>query len=167
MNGVACVSTSRGCYKRCTFCSVPRFYGLDQDKRFASGAWLYRDAENIVEEIAFLRTRFFARELLIVDDEFFGGSDLGFERARKLGRMLAERDYDLSFAISCRAENVREDVLAELKRGGLSHVFVGVEAGSERSLQLYGKDHTGREKFPSLKDHQITRTDVSSWVHAV
>lgn len=142
LDGVAAISTSRGCYARCAFCSVPRFYGLDQNKRFASGSWFCRDAEDVVAEIEYLRNRLDVRELLFVDDEFFGGSEAGFERAMHLGRLLAERDLGISFAISCRAENVQEDVLLELRKAGLSHVFVGVEAGTGDSLRFYGKGHT-------------------------
>ncbi|WP_250438712.1 radical SAM protein [Caballeronia sp. AZ1_KS37] len=142
LDGVPCISTSRGCYARCSFCSVPRFYGLNQGRSYAPGTWLRRQPADVVNEIEWLHSHFALRELLIVDDEFFGGTDEGFERARVFARMLAERNLGLSFAISCRAENVRTEIMQDLKRAGLSHVFVGIEAGSQRDLRLYGKAHT-------------------------
>jgi radical SAM superfamily enzyme YgiQ (UPF0313 family) len=141
-DGLVCISTSRGCYARCTFCSVPRFYGLDQNRPFASGGWISRSVEPIVAEIASLHERFNLRELLIVDDEFFGGTDAGFDRARHFGQRMAESGLQVAFALSCRAENVHEDVLTGLQRGGLAHVFVGIETGTQRGLQRYGKGHS-------------------------
>ena len=138
-DGVVCISTSRGCYARCSFCSVPRFYGLSENK---PGDWLCRDVEGVVAEIENLCSQFSIRDLLIVDDEFFGGTAAGFDRAQRFAKLLSERMLGISFAISCRAENVRKDILTDLAQAGLSHVFVGVEAGSAQSLQLYGKGHT-------------------------
>jgi radical SAM superfamily enzyme YgiQ (UPF0313 family) len=146
-NGVACAATSRGCYARCTFCSVPRFYGLSQSRKNAAGAWHFRPAEDVVAEMVALKKQFGLCELLIVDDEFFGGTDVGVDRARSIARLLVDHDLGISFAISCRAENARKDVLAELQRAGLSHVFVGIESGSEQGLRLYGKRHTIEQNF--------------------
>ncbi|MGA7312393.1 MAG: radical SAM protein [Silvibacterium sp.] len=141
LDGLACVSTSRGCYARCSFCSIPRFYGLDQNRPGAAGGWIGRRVDDVVAEIDALHKAFSLRELLIVDDEFFGGTEAGFERARLFARRMEELHLPLKFALSCRAENVREPILLELMRGGLAHVFIGIESGSQKSLRLYGKGH--------------------------
>jgi radical SAM superfamily enzyme YgiQ (UPF0313 family) len=141
-DGLACISTSRGCYARCSFCSVPRFYGLSQNRPYAAGAWIARPVDDVANEMESLHERFALQELLIVDDEFFGGCDLGFDRARDFARTLVERRLPIRFALSCRAENARPEVLADLQRAGLVHVFIGLESGTAESLKLYGKGHT-------------------------
>ncbi|WP_298953755.1 radical SAM protein [uncultured Methylobacterium sp.] len=153
-DGIVAMATSRGCYARCAFCSVPRFYGLDQGQAHAVGDWHCRSAEHMAMEVADLEARFGLRELLIVDDEFFGGTGAGFERAREFGRRLERQGSNVGFALSCRAENVRADVLEDLRRGGLAHVFVGIEAGTAQSLKLYAKNHStdqNREAIAAIK----------------
>jgi radical SAM superfamily enzyme YgiQ (UPF0313 family) len=142
LDGLVCISTSRGCYARCAFCSIPRFYGLDQGRPGASGGWLGRSVDDVVSEIHSLWARFSLRELLIVDDEFFGGTEAGFERARLFAQRIADLHLPVGFALSCRAENVREPILRELMRGGLKHLFIGIESGSPGSLHFYGKGHS-------------------------
>ncbi|MER8113801.1 radical SAM protein [Streptomyces sp. NPDC094031] len=151
LDGLVCVSTSRGCYARCTFCSIPRFYGLERDRPLANGGWLARSVAHTVAEIADLHERFGLIELLVVDDEFFGGTEAGHERALMIGRELEELGLPLGFAMSCRAENVDERVLTALARGGLRHVFVGLETGDDETLRLYGKGQSVRQNLAAVR----------------
>ncbi len=151
LDGLACVSTSRGCYARCTFCSVPRFYGIERDRPLANGSWLARSVNHTTAEIAALHERFGLIELLIVDDEFFGGSDAGHARALQIGKRLAELALPVKFAMSCRAENVDAEVLTALAEGGLTHVFVGLETGSDDALRLYGKGHSVDQNMRAVR----------------
>jgi anaerobic magnesium-protoporphyrin IX monomethyl ester cyclase len=141
-DGLICLSTSRGCYARCTFCSIPRFYALRSGHRYASGAWLSRDVKDSVDEIEDLHTQFGLLELLVVDDEFFGGTEAGRERAFAFAECLAERNLPIRLAISCRAENVEPEIMGALYRAGVAHAFVGVESGVEHELKLFGKGHS-------------------------
>jgi radical SAM superfamily enzyme YgiQ (UPF0313 family) len=150
-DGLIAISTSRGCHARCTFCSVPRFYGLYKNKSMAVDDWLSIDVERIVNEVLFLHREYSVKELLIVDDEFFGGRNYGHERAILLGRQLAENGAPVRFAISFRAENTNEKVLTELQKGGLAHVFIGIEAGSSADLKLYGKGHTREQNVSAVR----------------
>lgn len=128
-DGLVAVSTSRGCHARCSFCSVPRFYGLETDKKLSVRGWIPRPALEVVEEIVELHQNYGLREVLFVDDEFFGGDSSGHARAIELSRMLADHKIPLEFAISCRAENVIKETLIALKSAGLRHVFIGLESG--------------------------------------
>lgn len=97
-DGLVCISTSRGCYAQCAFCSVPRFYGLEKDRPRAVEGWLARSAAYTVGEIMALHERFGLVELLVVDDEFFGGNEAGHLRARTIGDSLTQlRSLGLSF----------------------------------------------------------------------
>lgn len=144
-DGLVAMSTSRGCYARCTFCSVPRFYGLSSGEGLSAGDWLPRDPILAADELAKIHALTGALEVLIVDDEFFGGTGAGIERARRFARAVEEHRLPTKFALSCRAENVEQSVLEQLQRAGLSHVFVGLEAGNDRDLKLYGKGHSTKQ----------------------
>lgn len=141
-DGLVCISTSRGCHARCSFCSVPRFYGLENGRKLTSGDWLARDPLACAAEVAHLHEHFGVREVLIVDDEFFGGAPLGMQRAETFADELAALNLPVGFAMSCRAENAQPAILERLQRGGLRHVFIGLEAGSHKDLKLYGKGHS-------------------------
>lgn len=140
-DGLVAMSTSRGCQARCTFCSVPRFFGLERGENHPAG-WLSRSAESVVEEMTFLVEDFGVREILMVDDEFFGGNGIGLDRGARIGAILRDLHMPVEFALSCRAESVDELVLARLQEAGLRHVFVGLEFGNEHDAKLYGKDAT-------------------------
>lgn len=150
-DGIVCLSTSRGCYARCTFCSIPRFYGLEKGARHASGAWLSRDPVDSVDEIEALYDRFKLLELLIVDDEFFGGTSESHDIARAFADELAARQLPTRFALSCRAENVDEGVFQRLAAAGVAHVFVGVETGLPEDLKLFGKKHSTDQNTRAIR----------------
>jgi len=142
-DGLAAMSTSRGCYARCNFCSIPRFYGLERGgKGLASGDWLGRDPASMAAEVLHLHEEFGLVELLIVDDEFFGGNPAGVERAVRFADLLAAADSPVGLALSFRAENADPALLARLYAGGLRHCFIGLESGVDSDLKLYGKAHS-------------------------
>ncbi len=151
LDAIPAIATSRGCYARCSFCSVPRFYGLDKGKPLASGAWLARPARDVVAEIVHLHDSYGIDELLIVDDEFFGGSEAGHQRATEISDRLTAAGSPVRFAISCRAENVTEPVMRRLRLAGLSHVFIGVESGSSDDLRFYAKGHSVAQNADAVR----------------
>jgi len=89
-----------------------------------------------------LAEQYHVREVVCVDDEFFGGTTAGHDRALQLGALLRRRQLPLRFAMSCRAENVSKASLEALREGGLAHVFVGLEAADAKALALYAKGHS-------------------------
>lgn len=142
-DGLAAMSTSRGCYARCNFCSIPRFYGLERGgKGLPSGDWLGRHPADAANEVLALHDSFGLLELLIVDDEFFGGADAGRQRAVNFGDRLAGAGAPVGLAMSFRAENADPAVLSRLRAGGLRHCFIGLESGLDEDLKLYGKAHS-------------------------
>lgn len=159
-DGLAAMSSSRGCYARCNFCSIPRFYGLERiGKGLASGDWLGRSAESAAAEVLDLHAQFGLLELLIVDDEFFGGSSVGFSRAVEFGDRLAAAGAPVEMALSFRAENADPQTLARLRAGGLRHCFIGLESGVDDDLKLYGKGISAaqnREAVRIVKDLELT-----------
>lgn len=132
----ASVLASRGCPYKCSFCSIITFYdgnGTRGRRR--------RDPRNVVDELEHLVRERGVRLVLFQDDDFLaGGSDArawALTIAREvIARGLHER---LRFKLSCRSDEVREDVLAPLMEAGLTHVYLGVEAGDPQSLKSLNK----------------------------
>jgi len=133
----ATISTSRGCYANCSFCSINQFYG------YSPGAkWRTRSAKNVVDEMESLSSTWGARRWLIVDDNLIGAGKAGKEHARQMALEIIKRDLDFDLYISCRANDVDEDLFALLKQAGLKEALVGVESGIPRTLKLLNKGVT-------------------------
>lgn len=144
-SGFASILTSRGCYGRCSFCSVGPFFSQFGPK------YRLRSTENVLEEIDLLYNKYNVRNLFFNDAEFIGGKGRGYERAWKLAEELIARNYDLHFSIQCRVNDVDEELFTLLKKAGLRRVFLGVESGSQTILDRFNKDATVEENIKALK----------------
>lgn len=127
----ASILGSRGCPWECSFCSIRPFYE-------AQGGALrrLRHPEAIAAEMVGLYHKRRVSLFLFQDDDFLGGG----KKARAWAYQLAQALEDvglagrIAFKISCRSDEVREDVLRRLMQVGLTHVYMGVESGDEQGL---------------------------------
>ncbi len=129
----ATISSSRGCWGNCTFCSVRTFYKLGHGP-----CWRPRTAEDIVDEIEYL-TKDGISNVAFCDDNFMGVGKDGKLRARRIGEEIIRRNLDIAYAIDCRPDDVDEDLLSFLSRSGLVKVNIGIESFVERQQKLYSK----------------------------
>jgi len=139
-SGVVIVASSRGCYAGCKFCSVRSFYRPEDGK-----LWRPRSAENVFEEIRMLKETYNPDELWFADDNLFGPGKAGSERVRAIFQLM--KDNGISFDaidFSCRVNDVinHRDIIVLAKEVGLRTVFVGVESGVQRILDIYQKGST-------------------------
>lgn len=128
-NAAASVLSSRGCYRRCTFCTVAAFFGN----------WRPRSAGNVVEELELLARDFGVRRVDFQDDNFVGPGEQGRDRARAIAELMLQRRLDLRFRIMCSADAITYDALARLVEAGLYSIFIGIESGSQKRLTAYRK----------------------------
>jgi len=138
--------TSRGCYGRCTFCSIPTFYGFQKGAR-----WRARRPENIVAEMRDLVDRYGARVFKIVDDSFVGPGRRGRDRALAFAEAVIRSGLEVEFRLSVRADDVDAELFRHLKAAGLACVAVGVEAAFSRALQTYRKGLTVAQNQRALE----------------
>lgn len=131
MENVAILSSSRGCYGSCTFCSINSFYG---DNR-----WIFRTVENLVNHIEYLVKYSNIKYLKFVDDNFIGDKTHGRIRAFNIAKEIINRKIELKFEIQCRANDVSEELFTQLFSAGLRKVFLGIESGSKDALIRYHK----------------------------
>lgn len=127
---------SRGCARRCSFCSIHTFY------RTAPGKTVrVRSARCVVDEMRMLYDERGVRIFLFQDDDF----PLWGRAGAKWVEELAERIRDAGLAdkilwkISCRAEYVEPELFAPLREVGLFMVYMGIESGVDAGLQVLHK----------------------------
>lgn len=133
----ATILRSRGCYHRCSFCSIPSFYALTGHR-----APRFRSPDNVIDEAESVIASTGIREFVFADDNFIGPGEQGRERVRDFVAAVKRRNLDWRFSIECRVDEIDEEILSELKDVGLFRVFLGIESGVQRQLDTYNKRTT-------------------------
>jgi anaerobic magnesium-protoporphyrin IX monomethyl ester cyclase len=145
------VSTSRGCSHDCTFCSQQKFWHQ---------SWRARRPESVVQEMEHLQSRYGVNVFLITDE--YPTSDRA--RWERLLDLLIERDLGIYILMETRAEDILRDrdILWKYRKAGIVHIYIGVEATDQETLDLIKKDikvETGREALNLIHEHgMITET---------
>jgi anaerobic magnesium-protoporphyrin IX monomethyl ester cyclase len=145
------VSTARGCSHDCTFCSQQKFWHQ---------SWRGRKPENVVKEIEDLFHTYGVNVFLIPDEH----PTHDRERWEKLLDLLIEKDLGIYLLMETRAEDIvrDKDILWKYKKAGIIHIYIGVEATDQETLDLIKKDvsvQVGVEAIRLIHEHDmITET---------
>ncbi len=126
------ILASRGCYGKCTFCYLNSFYGEQSQ-------WRGRSPENIFNEISYINSIFNEGYFYFADANFFGPGKKGKERASELARLIIDNGLSMRFGIECRVNDIDDKTIEILVMAGLKDVFLGVESGSQMSLDKFRK----------------------------
>lgn len=121
----AAVLTSRGCPFDCSWCSKPTF----------GRTFRQQSPERVVAELRALRETYGVDYVRFCDD-VFGVSRPWLERL--LDRMI-EAHLDLRFECLARVDLLKPDLLGRMREAGLARVYVGVESGSQKMLDLMNR----------------------------
>ncbi|HYA11063.1 MAG TPA: radical SAM protein [Thermoplasmata archaeon] len=121
----AAVLTSRGCPFDCSWCSKPTF----------GRSFRQQSPERVLEELRELKARYRVDYVRFCDDVF------GISRAwlERLLRGMLDEQLDLRFECLARVDLLKPDLLADMRRAGLERVYVGVESGSQKMLDLMNR----------------------------
>jgi len=138
---------SRGCARRCSFCSIHTFY------RTAPGKVVrVRKPAKVIEEMLYLHRHHGVRVILFQDDDF----PLWGPAGRRWADELVGRMYDAGLVnrvlwkISCRAEYVEYELFAKLRDAGLFLVYMGIESGTEEGLELLNKEMSVEQNIQAI-----------------
>jgi anaerobic magnesium-protoporphyrin IX monomethyl ester cyclase len=149
---------SRGCARRCSFCSIHTFY------RNAPGKVVrVRKPVNVVEEMQYLLQHHGVRVILFQDDDF----PLWGPAGRRWADELMERMYDaglvdrMIWKISCRAEYVEYELFRKLRDAGLFLVYMGLESGTEQGLKVLNKEMSVEENLAAVRTLKELELNVS------
>ncbi len=149
---------SRGCARRCSFCSIHTFY------RNAPGKVVrVRKPVNVVEEMQYLLEHHGVRVILFQDDDFPLWGPAGRRWADELiGRMYDAGLVDrMIWKISCRAEYVEYELFRKLRDAGLFLVYMGIESGTEQGLKVLNKEMSVEENLAAVRTLKELELNVS------
>ena len=126
----------RGCPWKCSFCSIITFYdgnGTRGRRR--------RDPLKVVDELEYLHRERGVRIVLWQDDDFLAPGRAGLQWTHAVAREAVARGlhHGLRWKVSCRSDEVTREVLDPLVDAGLTHVYLGVEAGDPQDLKEMNK----------------------------
>ncbi len=115
---------SKGCYFRCTFCGVHRFYRASPSlvKRYHSPGYVVDQIEKLID--CYGNNRFW-----FMDDDLLGTSKRERLWIDQLIGLLEDRDIEMIFSLMCRSDTINRypDLLQRLHSVGLKRLFVGIE----------------------------------------
>ncbi len=126
---LAIVSSSRGCQQKCSFCSQQLFWAQ---------TWRARTPENFVDELELLHSKY-GVEVAMLADEIPTFDRVRWERILDL---MIERKVEVRLLMETRVDDILRDadIMPKYRRAGVEHIYVGVEAGSQETLDLFKKD---------------------------
>jgi radical SAM superfamily enzyme YgiQ (UPF0313 family) len=127
----ASILGSRGCPWDCSFCSIRPFY-----EEQGGALRRLRKPREIVDEMIDLHLHRKVPIFLFQDDDFLAGGKSAKLWAVEIADLVAAAGFsgEIAFKISCRSDEIEEDLLERLMAGGLTHVYMGVESGDEEGL---------------------------------
>ncbi len=144
---LAIVSSSRGCSESCAFCSQQKFW---------KQSWRARSPEEFVDELEMLHLTY-GVSIFFVADEY---PTRDRERWREILERLVAKEMDPWLLIETRVEDVIRDadLLPLYRQAGVVHMYVGVEATNQETLDFFKKNakaEQGREALRLLDEAGI------------
>ncbi|MDD5634920.1 MAG: B12-binding domain-containing radical SAM protein [Candidatus Omnitrophica bacterium] len=122
---------SRGCIKKCAFCAEKLLY-----KKFKT-----YPVENIIREIAEYRKR--GIERFVFHDSLINGDLEALERlCDAIVENFSSVNWEAQIAIR---PDMPDKIFQKIKESGCYHLFVGLESGSDRTLERMKKGFTCRD----------------------
>jgi anaerobic magnesium-protoporphyrin IX monomethyl ester cyclase len=138
----AMYTSSLACPYHCAYCTNDGLYGRK---------WNALDADQVVEEVTDLVSRYGLTLLWVVDDNFLVDRDRAVKIAEGLVRSGVQFDWSIQASTNLVTRLTVEE-LKLLKRAGLSQVAQGAESGSPRVLHLMNKDFQKLETIYQAAD---------------
>lgn len=149
------ISASRGCNHDCSFCTNRAVYG--KTIRF-------RKVIDVKDEMEFLNRQFQVRHFWFNDDLFINGTPANTKWVENFTDTLLKTNSSCTYRILCRADSFNHKnifLLDKLVASGLSHIYFGIESGSQHSLDVYNKRITvkqNKEAISIIKSKNIELT---------
>jgi len=127
------VVTSRGCPFTCTFC-------FD-----AKGFFRQRSVANVMTEIRMLKEKYNVKELAFWDDILTMNKNWTYEFCKEMEK------ENLVWSCYTRLDLIDENLLKAMKKAGCWNIFFGIEAGSQKLLDIMTKKMTVEQMRNAVK----------------
>jgi Radical SAM superfamily/B12 binding domain len=141
----ASILASRGCFYRCTFCSVVSYERLQSGRNHRQ-----RSNANLVEEIVRVHREHGVTAFNFEDDNFIVRNAAGVAKIHDLCDRLLALDFPVRFTFFCRADVVDEELFRHLKAAGLVGLYFGLESVYEGDLEFFHKGLSLRQMYEAL-----------------
>jgi hypothetical protein len=155
LGGPVTISTSRGCFGNCSFCSVKSFYRMSKGRK-----WRGRSPVSVVQELQHINRRYGTRLFSFIDETVVGPGLRGHERVARIAQGIIDAKLDIEFFLTIRADQITDELFALLKQAGLRKVEIGIESMAESQLRRYGKTATVDDNRKALA--VLDRLDIAS-----
>lgn len=122
------IITSRGCPYQCTFCSS----GITGRRIMR-----YRSAENVAEEIKYLKEKHSVNEIFFSDDNL----TMDAQRAEKIFDLMIKEKLDVHWRApnGIRVDSLNESLISKMASSGGYFVGLGVETGNSLVMERIKK----------------------------
>lgn len=137
---MAVLNTSRGCTEACSFCSQQKFW---------EQCWRARKPETVVEEVLDLNSRY-GVDVFMFSDEVPTKDRARWEEI--LERLILAR-RDIHVLMETRVEDIVRDadIIGKYKKAGVLHIYVGVEAADQATVDRFKKNVKVEESYEALR----------------
>ena len=133
------IFASRGCPYACTFC---------ESKSMWTRKVRYRTPENVVAELKKLYD--FGVRKVNFDDDTFGISK---KNIKKINDLMHDEVPNMTYTCETVVQLAKdENVVKDMKRGGCTATFVGIESGNNEILKKIKKTQTTDECIQAMKN---------------
>ncbi len=144
---MATINTSRGCSQACSFCSQQKFW---------QRTWRGRSAEAVAAEILYLNETY-GIDVCLISDEL---PTYDRDRWERLLDLLIAAGSPVYLLMETRVDDIVRDadLLPKYRQAGVIHVYVGVEATSQETLDRFQKNadvQTGKRAIELLAENGI------------
>jgi len=126
-NPVTTMFSSRGCPFKCTFCN----------RAHLGKVFRARSAKNVVDEMEECKRKGI-EEIFIYDDTF----TIKRQRVIDICSEIKNRDLKINWDVRARVDTVDKEMLKEMKETGCQRIHYGVEAGTQKILNILRKGIT-------------------------
>ncbi|MDQ1329390.1 MAG: anaerobic magnesium-protoporphyrin monomethyl ester cyclase [Candidatus Poribacteria bacterium] len=115
------IISSRGCTFKCIYCSPKSMWKK----------WRGRSAQNVVDEIRDLVTRFDPGFICFMDDNFV----VDRSRAIKIAELIKAEGFVIKWGFAARIDMIDEEMLKIASKAGCKRIYLGIESGSKAILE--------------------------------
>lgn len=146
---LAIISTARGCMEDCSFCS---------QKLFWRRGWRARSAENVVAELEMLHQTYGVNVAMLADEI----PTLDRQRWERILDLMIERQPGVRLLMETRVDDIVRDadIMDRYALAGVEHIYVGVEAGKQATLDLFKKGSKAEDSRRAIEI--INQADIVS-----
>jgi radical SAM superfamily enzyme YgiQ (UPF0313 family) len=135
--------SSRGCPSECTFC----INVVTNNTKYRK-----KDAKKVISEVEQIVKKYQLTHVKFIDDNFF----VDIRRVREICQGIVDLKLDITWDAECRCDYfndrlLNDETLALAKKSGLIQLTLGIESGSQHTLDLMRKHITPEQAEIAVK----------------